>query len=274
VGSNPTLSARQRPPSEGMRKLAVVLVLAAALGGAGTALGLGAARGAFGGCGFPERSDCLRILFIGNSYTAVNDLPGTFARLARSPRLAVDASSIAPGGQTLADHAADPDVRNAIAGTPWTGGRTPGAERDPGRGAEPRCLDGARRRDARRGRPGGSRDARPVRDLGASGRLAGRPAGSRRDAGGDRPGVRADRGVARGDGRARRPGVATRRSRGALDRALAGRRAASDNRRTYLAAAVLLRTITGRTPLGLAESDGQPAADAATLQRVADGTIP
>ncbi len=103
-----------------MRKLAVVLVLAVALGAAGTAVGLGAARGAFGGCGFPERSDCLRILFIGNSYTAVNDLPGTFARLARSAGLAVDASSIAPGGQTLAGHAADPDVRNAIAGTAWT----------------------------------------------------------------------------------------------------------------------------------------------------------
>ncbi len=48
---------------------------------------------------------CTRLLFIGNSHTFVNDLPHTFAELARSggQRVAVDMA--AEGGWTLAQHA-------------------------------------------------------------------------------------------------------------------------------------------------------------------------
>jgi hypothetical protein len=37
------------------------------------------------GCGLPmDSAPCTRVLFIGNSYTSVNDLPSVFANLARS----------------------------------------------------------------------------------------------------------------------------------------------------------------------------------------------
>jgi hypothetical protein len=70
-------------------------------------------------CQFTPASQCTRVLFIGNSYVFVNDLPGTFARLAGSGGHAVETSMIAPGGAFLADEAADPSVAAAIAGTPW-----------------------------------------------------------------------------------------------------------------------------------------------------------
>jgi len=62
---------------------------------------------------------CLRVLFIGNSYTYVNDLPGTFARLAASGGHPVETGMVAPGGAFLADQAASPEVASALAGTRW-----------------------------------------------------------------------------------------------------------------------------------------------------------
>lgn len=47
----------------------------------------------------------LHILFIGNSYTSVNDLPGTFAKLACSGGHQIETDIAAVGGWTLADHA-------------------------------------------------------------------------------------------------------------------------------------------------------------------------
>lgn len=67
----------------------------------------------------PDDVSCLRILFVGNSYTFVNDLPGTFARLAHAGGHPVDAESIASGGATLADHAADPTLGPALDSKKW-----------------------------------------------------------------------------------------------------------------------------------------------------------
>jgi hypothetical protein len=55
----------------------------------------------------PNDGNCVRILFVGNSYTYVNDLPGTFAALARSGGHEVETDALASGGATLADHLAD-----------------------------------------------------------------------------------------------------------------------------------------------------------------------
>jgi hypothetical protein len=55
----------------------------------------------------PNGGTCLRILFVGNSYTYVNDLPGTFAALARSGGHEAETGVLASGGATLADHLAD-----------------------------------------------------------------------------------------------------------------------------------------------------------------------
>ena len=49
---------------------------------------------------------CVRVLFVGNSYTYVNDLPATFADLARAGGQNVETGMIANGGETLAQHAA------------------------------------------------------------------------------------------------------------------------------------------------------------------------
>lgn len=109
-----TAIARRRTRVVGWLVAIVVIGLAGALA-AGAWTTLSAA-----GCGIPEDPACLRVLFIGNSYTSANDLPGTFARLARSGGLRVETSMIAPGGSALADHSADPAVLTAIAGRRWT----------------------------------------------------------------------------------------------------------------------------------------------------------
>jgi hypothetical protein len=87
--------------------LACVLVLA----GCGA---LGA-----GGCGSVQGSACTRVLFIGNSYTFANDLPGTFAGLARAGGHAVETGMVAEGGATLADAAGSTDVARAITSSRW-----------------------------------------------------------------------------------------------------------------------------------------------------------
>ena len=48
--------------------------------------------------------NCLRVLFIGNSYTYVNDLPGVFSKLADSGKHLVETGMLAQGGWSLADH--------------------------------------------------------------------------------------------------------------------------------------------------------------------------
>ncbi len=54
----------------------------------------------------------LRVLFIGNSYTSVNDLPSVIARLGESadPPQRFDVAQYTPGGQTWEGHDADPAV--------------------------------------------------------------------------------------------------------------------------------------------------------------------
>ena len=59
------------------------------------------------------------VLFIGNSYTAVNDLPNTFRELALSLGDTVNVSMSAPGGYTFELHAAYAPTLAAIASQPW-----------------------------------------------------------------------------------------------------------------------------------------------------------
>jgi hypothetical protein len=55
-------------------------------------------------CG--SAANCTRVLFIGDSYTYVNDLPATFAFLSSSGGHPVETGTDAQGGATLTDHAA------------------------------------------------------------------------------------------------------------------------------------------------------------------------
>jgi hypothetical protein len=89
-------------------------------------LGILVALGVYGGfrlastsCNPLARSACVRVLFIGNSYTYVNDLPSVFREIARAAGQNVETSTVANGGETLAQHAASSDDRQAIGGSQW-----------------------------------------------------------------------------------------------------------------------------------------------------------
>ena len=72
------------------------------------------------GCGDQTgASSCTRVLFIGNSYTYVNDLPAMFAGLARSGGHRVETAMVAEGGATLADNAASAATTDAITSKKW-----------------------------------------------------------------------------------------------------------------------------------------------------------
>jgi uncharacterized protein DUF4886 len=76
--------------------------------------------GLFGnpGCALPGAT-CTRVLFIGNSYTYVNDLPATFAALAWAGGHRVETKTLATGGSTLAAHVADTATAPMIASEQW-----------------------------------------------------------------------------------------------------------------------------------------------------------
>jgi len=67
----------------------------------------------------PGMGSCERILFIGNSYTYVNDLPQMFADLAHSGGHKVQTGMVAEGGWTLADHVASSGTINQLKSSKW-----------------------------------------------------------------------------------------------------------------------------------------------------------
>lgn len=62
----------------------------------------------------PLGGRCDRVLFLGNSYTFVNDLPGVFRELARASGRTVVTGLVAEGGETLAGHAASSASTSAL----------------------------------------------------------------------------------------------------------------------------------------------------------------
>jgi hypothetical protein len=84
------------------------------------ALGVfGAVRAVSTGCSPFSRAPCVRILFLGNSYTYVNDLPAVFRDLARSAGQNVETGMVADGGETLAQHAASSVDAQTLGGSRW-----------------------------------------------------------------------------------------------------------------------------------------------------------
>lgn len=65
------------------------------------------------------RAQQTSVLFIGNSYTYVNDLPNTLRQLALSLGDTVTVASSAPGGYTLFQHSTYQPTLDAIAAQPW-----------------------------------------------------------------------------------------------------------------------------------------------------------
>ncbi len=63
--------------------------------------------------------ECLRILFIGNSFTSTNDLPRMFSDLAGSGGHRVETGMTAEGGLSLTDHASSITDHDLITGSKW-----------------------------------------------------------------------------------------------------------------------------------------------------------
>lgn len=61
----------------------------------------------------------IRVLFIGNSLTTVNDLPRLVADLAKSRQHPMEYDVYAPGGKDLSEHASDPVTLNKIKENAW-----------------------------------------------------------------------------------------------------------------------------------------------------------
>jgi hypothetical protein len=73
-----------------------------------------------GKCNFSQDDEpVLHVLFIGNSYTYVNDLPGMFRNLACSGGHHVVTDMSAEGGWTLADHVASVDTFQKLKAQQW-----------------------------------------------------------------------------------------------------------------------------------------------------------
>jgi len=69
--------------------------------------------------GTRSTNPCLRVLFVGNSYTAVNDLPGMVAALAQAGGHPIQTGMDAPGGFTLAQHLNSPQTLAALQSSKW-----------------------------------------------------------------------------------------------------------------------------------------------------------
>jgi len=91
------------------------------LAGVSAAVGVGLLTLALNtGCPDPGRSSaCTRVLFVGNSYTMVNDLPSVFAGLARSGGHRVEVGTAAEGGWSLADHAGSSATAAKLGSANW-----------------------------------------------------------------------------------------------------------------------------------------------------------
>ncbi|HUH97963.1 MAG TPA: DUF4886 domain-containing protein [Anaerolineales bacterium] len=93
-------------------RLQSLLVFLLLLGGWGCAPALDCSN-------LPSPGSCTRVLFIGNSYTYVNDLPATFADLARAGGHQTAVGASAQGGWMLADHVKSSDTIAKISSEGW-----------------------------------------------------------------------------------------------------------------------------------------------------------
>lgn len=62
---------------------------------------------------------CLLVLFVGDSFTYVNNMPALASGIARSQRRCVITSMVASGGESFRDHWQSGDVERALKRAPW-----------------------------------------------------------------------------------------------------------------------------------------------------------
>ena len=66
------------------------------------------------GCGGAASGESVDVLFVGNSFTHVNDVPGMVETIAAENGVSINTEMIAPGGAFLQEHAASSAVSEAI----------------------------------------------------------------------------------------------------------------------------------------------------------------
>lgn len=79
---------------------------------------LGCSPASAAGCPTAQEA-CTRVLFIGNSYTYVNDLPAMVAELARAGGHGIETGMAAEGGLTLADHVKSAATQAKLGSLKW-----------------------------------------------------------------------------------------------------------------------------------------------------------
>jgi hypothetical protein len=225
------------------------------------------------GCGLPINT-CTRVLFIGDSYTYVNDLPTTFADLAWSAGYRVDAVTLANGGESLAGHVSDPATSSTISSGDWNWVVLQDQSEDPAVASY-----GASEMD-----PAVTELAQLVRNTGATpllfltwGHESGWPAAGLDSYPAMQDAV--DQGYLAIASELAIPIAPV----GDAWQALVAHQAdaglwQSDGvhptiRGTYLAACVFFESIFGKSPVGLSYHDGLSGAEAALLQRAAAGEV-
>jgi hypothetical protein len=95
---------------------AIVAVSAGLVAGCGSST---FARQSGSGCVRSAVSAACHVLFIGNSFTIVNNFPAMFAKLANAGNHAVETGIVAKGGGTLADYAASTEITTALSSAKW-----------------------------------------------------------------------------------------------------------------------------------------------------------
>ena len=216
----------------------------------------------------------LRVLFVGNSYTSVNDLPATFAALAGAGGFEVRTGIAAPGGWTLAQHAASAETLAAIRGNRWhwvvlqEQSVVPAVARERDERMLPAVRALAREIAAVGGAPllymtWGRRDGLPSAGYGdyaaLQRALSGAYLGIARELG---IGV-APVGLAWNDARSRAPEIALWQADGSHPTVQG----------TYLAACVFYAAILRRSPVGVAYAGGLALGQARVLQEVAADAV-
>lgn len=109
-------SVRSSGAGSHLLRTALIGAIVAVLSGAGL---LGALNYLDASCNPLGRVACTRVLFVGNSYTYVNDLPTVFRHLARAAGENVETAMVAQGGETLAQHVSTGDAPGPIAEARW-----------------------------------------------------------------------------------------------------------------------------------------------------------
>ena len=251
-----------------------ILAIVVSIGLALIAVAVGPLRALVPGCMFAASGSCIRILFIGNSYTSVNDLPATVMRLAQSNGLAVEVSAVDPPGATLLFHISSQSVFKVISGTAWTAVVLQEASQIP---SVADLRDEAMI-------PAETALVSAVRAAGARPYLF--EAWAHRDGWAERNLSRAAMQAAIADSYARVSlslgvdvapvGSAWKRAETEAPQIELWQADGSHPTKagTYLAACVLYRTVLGLSPVGIAESDGLSSADAAILQQIAAESVP